>query len=175
VLLGNGDGTFQPAVSYSAGSYLVSLSLSDVTGDSKPDLAAVGENGVSVLMGQEKGAFSTAVDFHSGPNSISVETADFNNDGQPDLAVANYNPDGTVSVLLNACVTAGVSLAIVRNNNTVTISWPFPSAGFDLESTMSLNPTDWQIAAEVPTNDNARWTVIVAHDQAKRYFRLHKQ
>jgi VCBS repeat protein len=40
VLLGNGDGTFQSAVTYgSGGSYPVSIAVADVNGDGKPDLA----------------------------------------------------------------------------------------------------------------------------------------
>jgi hypothetical protein len=37
VLLGNGDGTFQPVATYPSGGYLP-MSISDVNGDGKPDL-----------------------------------------------------------------------------------------------------------------------------------------
>ena len=44
VLLGNGDGTFQTAVRYSAGeSYLSSVVVADVSRDGKPDLAVAGQ------------------------------------------------------------------------------------------------------------------------------------
>src|SRR5260370_14391454 len=39
VLLGNGDGTFQPAVNYAAGSHSVFVAVEDFNGDGKPDLA----------------------------------------------------------------------------------------------------------------------------------------
>ena len=39
VLLGNGDGTFQTAVSYGTGGYQpYSVAVADVNGDGKPDL-----------------------------------------------------------------------------------------------------------------------------------------
>ena len=40
MLLGNGDGTFQPAVEYAAGSYPVAIVTGDFNGDGRLDLAA---------------------------------------------------------------------------------------------------------------------------------------
>src|SRR5208282_5988925 len=42
VLLGNGDGTFQPAVDYSAAVAISGLVLADFNGDGKIDIAAAG-------------------------------------------------------------------------------------------------------------------------------------
>src|SRR3989475_12741971 len=39
VLLGNGDGTFQPAQSFGAGSGAFSVAVGDFNGDGRPDLA----------------------------------------------------------------------------------------------------------------------------------------
>ena len=66
-------------------------------------------------------------------------------------------------------------LTTVRNDTSVTISWPFPSTGFVLESTTSLNPPDWQPAAEVAATNNGRWEIRVQLDGLERYFRLRKQ
>ena len=114
VLLGNGDGTFQTAVSYgSGGAGATSVAVRDLNGDGKPDLV-VGNycinsscvNGVvGVLLGNGDGTFQTAVTYPSdGIYAFSVAAADVNGDGKPDLLVANLlnnnSTDGSVSVLL---------------------------------------------------------------------------
>lgn len=116
VLIGRGDGTFQPAVSYSAGpcGTAVSVAVSDVNGDGKPDLlvanlynCTINTLGtVGVLLGNGDGTFQAAVDYSSGAQSATfVAVSDVNGDGRLDLLVANQCgvndcTSGTVSVLL---------------------------------------------------------------------------
>jgi hypothetical protein len=108
VLLGNGDGTFQAAVSYgSGGQDSESVAVRDVNGDAKPDLVVANGNGsVGVLLGNGDGTFQTAVSYGSGGASASsVAVADLNHDRKPDLVVANHCADsncanGSVGVLL---------------------------------------------------------------------------
>ena len=79
VLLGNGDGTFQTAVSYGSGGTLANfVAVSDVNGDGKLDVIIANEcpnnnncpvssNGaVGVLLGNGDGTFQTAVSYGSG-------------------------------------------------------------------------------------------------------------
>lgn len=49
VMLGNGDGTFQPGTAYPAGVFLEYVVIGDFNGDHKPDLVAVDESGGSLI------------------------------------------------------------------------------------------------------------------------------
>jgi hypothetical protein len=102
VLLGNGDGTFQPRVDYATGSSPLSVIVGDVNGDGKPDLVTANNNGsVSVLLGNGDGTFQPKVDYTTGIYTTSVAMGDVNGDGKPDL-VAAVSGNNTVSVLLNS-------------------------------------------------------------------------
>ena len=100
VLLGNGDGTFQPAISFNSGAVnAVSVKVADVNGDGIPDLVVANQcsdsscasGTVSVLLGKGKGAFQPAVNYGSGGQyASSVAVADVNHDGKPDLIVTNW-------------------------------------------------------------------------------------
>jgi hypothetical protein len=117
VLLGNGDGTFQPAVNYeTGGAPNYSLVVADVNGDGKLDLivsscsvtastCGSAEGVVSVLLGNGDGTFQPALSFGSGaPVGAEVAVADVNGDGKLDIIVTNFqgeaNGDGTAAVLL---------------------------------------------------------------------------
>ena len=103
ILLGNGDGTFQPKVDYPIGQFARSLVVADFNGDQKADLAvsSFSDNIVSILIGKGDGTFMSRVDYPTGVGSDSLAVGDFNHDGKPDLASANRTA-GTVSILLNA-------------------------------------------------------------------------
>lgn len=110
VLLGNGDGTFQPAVSYdSGGKQTLSMAVADINGDGKPDLLVANPcaanspscyeslpGSAGVLLGNGDGTFQAAVTYSSSGEAVSVAVADVNGDGKPDLLLA----DGSADVLL---------------------------------------------------------------------------
>ena len=123
VLLGNGDGTFQPVTTFGSGQAgATSVAVADVNRDGKADLIVAylcgsscsGEGGlVGVLLGNGNGTFQAVVTYASGGVfSYSIAVADMNGDGKPDLVAANLcpindpfcggigSPDGTAGVLL---------------------------------------------------------------------------
>jgi hypothetical protein len=94
ILLGNGDGTFQPAVSFQLSDPLgvSGVAVGDFNKDGKLDIAVAGQQFagpvVSVLLGNGDGTFGKEVDYATA-GSVSVITGDFNGDGNIDLAVAS--------------------------------------------------------------------------------------
>jgi hypothetical protein len=105
VSLGNGDGTFQPAVFYQAGTdtNILFLALGDFNGDGITDAATVGSSGIWLFTGKGGGAFNPGVliPFNgAGPNNFNyLVAADFRNDGKLDLVVTT--PAGFAVVLGN--------------------------------------------------------------------------
>lgn len=105
VLLGNGDGTFQPAVNYFVGTdgfSKISVAIADVNGDGKPDIVTANyvdypgpESTMSVLLGNGDGTFLPAVVYDSGGTGASgIAVADLNGDGKADIVVVNQcTPD----------------------------------------------------------------------------------
>ncbi len=91
VLLGDGDGTFQSPVSYDSGQNSTSVLITDVNGDSHPDLALTTTNsdGLNILVGNGDGTFRYGGQFTAGDGSTAVAAGDFNSDGLLDLAVVN--------------------------------------------------------------------------------------
>ncbi len=111
VFLGNGDGTFQPAVNSGAGSNPYSVAVGDFNRDGKLDLVVAdnaingGAAGVGVLLGNGDGTFQPTVNYEVGSNPYSVAVGDFNRDGKLDMAVADSAANGGtsgVSVLLGS-------------------------------------------------------------------------
>ena len=91
VLLGNGDGTFQPSVFWTAASGTAWVSVKDMNGDGLDDIIAADwqANAVSVLLGNGDGTFQAPLSLKVGAVPHSIAVGDFNADGIPDLAVGD--------------------------------------------------------------------------------------
>lgn len=99
VLLGNGDGTFQPEADYAVPAGLFAITVGDFNGDGILDLASISSvssggfrvqppGTVSYLFGNGDGTFSPAVNYFSLSGSNAIAAADFNNDGLMDVTVS---------------------------------------------------------------------------------------
>jgi len=93
ILIGNGDGTFQPQVSYPTGRRSVFVATGDFNGDRKLDLAVVNQdnNTVTLLAGKGDGTFELQAHYATGIAPSSVALGDFDGDGELDMAVTNLS------------------------------------------------------------------------------------
>ncbi|HEV2806372.1 MAG TPA: VCBS repeat-containing protein [Chthoniobacterales bacterium] len=107
VMLGNGDGTFQPARDIQAGTHPTAIAFGDFNRDGIKDLAVGGGNTeLSILMGVGDGTFvlkllMLLVDGGDVASCNDVDVADFNRDGIDDIVVPLGNGDGNVVLLGN--------------------------------------------------------------------------
>jgi hypothetical protein len=67
ILLGNGDGTFQQAIDFTAGSPLTFVAVGDFNGDGKLDLAVANgsANRISILLGKGDGTFELPLQYNT--------------------------------------------------------------------------------------------------------------
>ncbi len=115
VLLGNGDGTFQPQVVYptqNPSSYLdlpYYIAVGDFNGDGIPDFVVANSasalNKLAVFIGNGDGTFQTPVLYGTGGSAsakdgtYSVAVGDFTGNGIADLVVTNFSDD-SIGVLI---------------------------------------------------------------------------
>jgi uncharacterized protein (TIGR03437 family) len=112
ILLGNGDGTFQPPLKIPAPLGAFNLAAADFNADGNVDLAVlVSQEGggpsdsVLMLLGRGDGTFTAGDSYAVGPFAHSFVTGDFNGDGKLDLIVtdagtyAGKNQNGNLTLL----------------------------------------------------------------------------
>ncbi len=154
VLLGKGDGTFAPALTYSSGGYSPgALAVGDVNGDGRPDLVVAhcgavscGAGNVGVLLGNGDGTFAAAVVFGSAgfyPDGVAI--ADVNGDGKADVLVAN----SSTSLSVNA---GDLGVLLGNGDGTFQTAVAYPSGGYGASS-----------IAVVDLNGDGRLDMVVAN------------
>ena len=102
ILLGKGDGTFQPLVNI-RDAFGNALAVGDFNGDGNLDLV-VGDNQfgtLDLLLGNGNGTFQPMVSLPPATNAVTLAVADLNGDGNVDLVVATGSDGEIVTILGN--------------------------------------------------------------------------
>jgi hypothetical protein len=168
VLVGVGNGTFLPAVTYSVGISPVALAIGNVHGttdDSKLDVVvadhSVSSNSVKVLLGTGDDMnvnggvfdFTTLASYGAGEGPTSVALADFNGDKLQDIVVANQGDPGLPPPVGN--------LTVLLNNGNTLASLPPPPNGLYAQPPDPVYPD--ATATSVTVGTGARpWAVAAA-------------
>ena len=129
VMLGNGDGTFQPAHELPGLQYMHAMSVGDFNADGRKDLAIGAENTqLYILLGVGDGTFRRLPtmllipggDLFSACNDVDV--ADFNRDTIQDLVIPLGNGYGNVVLLGNGDGTFRQSSRITENATSAPLN-----------------------------------------------------
>ncbi|HSP99975.1 MAG TPA: VCBS repeat-containing protein [Candidatus Dormibacteraeota bacterium] len=101
VLRGNGDGTFETGGTLASARGPQRIIAADVTGDKKPDLLVIGDEGLFLHRLTADGRLSPPQLVWKSAHVADVGVADLSGDGRPDLVVADRSA-GTAVVLLGS-------------------------------------------------------------------------
>jgi uncharacterized delta-60 repeat protein len=119
--------------------------------------ATYGDNGVRI------------VNFESGTNEYAYAVA-VDSSVRAVVAGDAGGVFGVARLLQNA---SAVSLKIsLTPTNTVLISWPYPSAGWNLQQNSDLRTANWVTPPETITNDGTNNLVVVRPPSGNLFFRL---
>jgi uncharacterized delta-60 repeat protein len=111
------------------------------------------------------------VNFGSGTNEIAYALA-LDSTGRAVVAGDAGGLFGVARLLPNA-VTLPVSLKIsLTATNTALVSWPYPSAGWNLQQTADLTTNNWVTPPETINNDGTNNFIVVNPRSNNLFFRL---
>ena len=142
-------GSFAPKVDFITGTNPINVTIGDIDGDGKPDLAVTnsGDNTFSVFRNLSSpgtivaGSFAPKVDFITGtltgPWGINIE--DIDGDGKPDLLVTN-NKSNTISVFRNTSTNGLITASsFAAEVNLITETGPLGIATGDIDGDGKLD------------------------------------
>ena len=135
VLLGNGDGTFQSALSFNAGSYTAAVAVGDFNGDGRPDLAVAEGLDPSGMVG----ILLNQGDWSNAPRSP-VHASLPKHSNQPPPPPQGQPPD---NVLVNDPAEDGTSREDTQSETTLAVSGNNVLVAYQDSFTLTLNPPQY--------------------------------
>jgi hypothetical protein len=148
VFLGNGDGTFQPAVFTPIAASSDMLAVADFDGDGLSDVVARTPDGnLSVFLSNGDGTFQAPLAIPGSDQASAVAAADLNGDGFPDLIVGRLtqvrvylnNGDGTFASPANYSAPVGLVRDVTIGDfngdgiaDILALDFSVRSGGFDV-------------------------------------------
>lgn len=180
-----GDGTLSVLTNDGSGGFVTSATLNtdggplyvtaaDLNGDGKVSLIAAVDMGfdrpgeMEIFTNDGSGNFTVADRLPTGFTPNSIVATDLNRDGRPDLVSANYNDyPSTLSVYFNLPLPA---ISLTRTDS-VTVSWPSLSTGWQLQQNPALATTNWLDTNFPISNDGTNKSVNIS-PTGNLFFRL---
>ncbi|PYL75597.1 MAG: VCBS repeat-containing protein [Verrucomicrobia bacterium] len=148
VLLGNGDGTFQPRLVFAEGIFPLSVAIADFNGDHRPDLAIANPCGtdgacatvgsVGIMLGNGDGTFQPVVNYPTTSyGTLCVDVGKFNHDRYPDVVAVNIDYSNITVLTGNGDGTfqPGDDYVVGLNPNAVTVGQFNQDNAFDIAVT----------------------------------------
>lgn len=123
LLLGNGDGTFQPVKFFPVmdGAFFANpemLTVGDFNNDGKSDFAvSLDQYTIGVFLGNGDGTFKTPTQYPSGGNgaaAIGITAGDLNSDGKLDLVITN----GCATFAATKCTSGSIGVLLGNGDGT---------------------------------------------------------
>jgi hypothetical protein len=145
VVLGNGNGTFQPQVTYATGSGPHGIAMLDVDGDADWDMVTTAQSGnnLRLRLSNGNGTFaSTVTNFDGGGNGEwPLGAGDMNNDGILDLVVGTTNSAQTSVLLGNGNGTFAAPVSVASGGFTWMLALGDVNGDGNLDVAMANGPT----------------------------------
>jgi hypothetical protein len=112
----SGTVSFAAKVDFAVGTYPWAVTVGDLDGDGKLDIAASNgtSNSISVLRNLSTPgsvSFAAKTDYTCGTSPYSIQIGDLDSDGKPEVVTANYATPGKLSVYKNMSTVGSISLA----------------------------------------------------------------
>jgi len=183
VLLGNGDGTFQPKRSLFGGNFVEAIASADLNGDGIPDLMTSSfTSNMRVYAGNGDGTFGPEASYIGGRFGEFATTADLNGDGLPDVIVglgpffrvlmntSNVTPPLTTTpASLTATLSSNHSLTFTNSSGfrtTVSLKGPGSAqvqfGGVDLaQNGSTVSGTDISVDSVTLSGTNSGSSLVV--------------